>query len=352
MDEISARPALPEPIPPGLSKALEGFDLPRGVVRELEEDPEEAGTILLETAYQLDRSGRPDQARELLRALREHPPVPEDGQLASIEILWLLREDGGADAVREAERILGELLRPGGLEPGTADLLAEGLMEAGDLERALRCANIASRELLVEPADALVDADTGMMRPLVIRARLRGKLGLAMDEHDEVGLAVAKRLLRENTDLDWGEDFEEPGEDLPGQRGGAVPPPGRLRGIQVLVRRGDFDRARSRGLLTEDTAAQGPDRYFRAAEQVLRDSSEASLGASFHTVLFGADEMADFAAARDLDPADADTHRAWAHSEIPDGSPRLLAWPPGRNEACWCGSGRKYKKCCGSPART
>ncbi len=26
-----------------------------------------------------------------------------------------------------------------------------------------------------------------------------------------------------------------------------------------------------------------------------------------------------------------------------------LDWPPGRNDACWCGSGRKYKKCCGMP---
>ncbi len=24
-----------------------------------------------------------------------------------------------------------------------------------------------------------------------------------------------------------------------------------------------------------------------------------------------------------------------------------VAWPPGRNEPCWCGSGKKYKKCCG-----
>ncbi|MGA4539020.1 SEC-C metal-binding domain-containing protein [Uniformispora flossi] len=24
-------------------------------------------------------------------------------------------------------------------------------------------------------------------------------------------------------------------------------------------------------------------------------------------------------------------------------------WPP-RNGPCWCGSDRKYKKCCGSPA--
>lgn len=28
----------------------------------------------------------------------------------------------------------------------------------------------------------------------------------------------------------------------------------------------------------------------------------------------------------------------------------LFAWPPGRNEPCWCGSGRKYKKCCAAPA--
>jgi uncharacterized protein YecA (UPF0149 family) len=24
----------------------------------------------------------------------------------------------------------------------------------------------------------------------------------------------------------------------------------------------------------------------------------------------------------------------------------ILAWPPGRNQPCWCGSGPKYKKCC------
>jgi uncharacterized protein YecA (UPF0149 family) len=27
----------------------------------------------------------------------------------------------------------------------------------------------------------------------------------------------------------------------------------------------------------------------------------------------------------------------------------LIAWPPGRNQPCWCGSGRKYKKCCTAP---
>jgi tetratricopeptide (TPR) repeat protein len=32
------------------------------------------------------------------------------------------------------------------------------------------------------------------------------------------------------------------------------------------------------------------------------------------------------------------------------GDGEVVPWPPGRNEPCWCGSGRKYKKCCG-PAR-
>lgn len=29
---------------------------------------------------------------------------------------------------------------------------------------------------------------------------------------------------------------------------------------------------------------------------------------------------------------------------------RALRWPPGRNQPCWCGSGQKYKKCCGPVA--
>ncbi|WP_370013527.1 SEC-C metal-binding domain-containing protein [Nocardiopsis sp. Huas11] len=28
----------------------------------------------------------------------------------------------------------------------------------------------------------------------------------------------------------------------------------------------------------------------------------------------------------------------------------MIPWPPGRNQPCWCDAGRKYKKCCGSPA--
>ena len=47
---------------------------------------------------------------------------------------------------------------------------------------------------------------------------------------------------------------------------------------------------------------------------------------------------------------DEDGARAALAREILS-SGRALPWPPGRNDPCWCGSGNKYKRCCG-PAPT
>jgi tetratricopeptide (TPR) repeat protein len=50
----------------------------------------------------------------------------------------------------------------------------------------------------------------------------------------------------------------------------------------------------------------------------------------------------------DEDPEQA--RAAYAAHRMSEGD--VIPWPPTRNEACWCGSGRKYKKCCGpAPAR-
>jgi hypothetical protein len=48
-------------------------------------------------------------------------------------------------------------------------------------------------------------------------------------------------------------------------------------------------------------------------------------------------------AEHDEDPEEA--RAAYAVDLMTQGE--AIAWPPGRNERCWCGSGRKYKKCCG-----
>ncbi len=49
---------------------------------------------------------------------------------------------------------------------------------------------------------------------------------------------------------------------------------------------------------------------------------------------------------KEPDSAEARAHYA-AHLTA-KADPEIVSWPPGRNEPCWCGSGRKYKKCCAS----
>jgi tetratricopeptide (TPR) repeat protein len=50
-------------------------------------------------------------------------------------------------------------------------------------------------------------------------------------------------------------------------------------------------------------------------------------------------------AANGLDPDTAEARTRAAYELAQEGG--AIAWPPGRNEPCWCGSGGKYKKCCG-----
>jgi tetratricopeptide (TPR) repeat protein len=50
-------------------------------------------------------------------------------------------------------------------------------------------------------------------------------------------------------------------------------------------------------------------------------------------------------AANGLDDDAAEARARAAYEVAQEGG--AVAWPPGRNDACWCGSARKYKKCCG-----
>jgi hypothetical protein len=50
-------------------------------------------------------------------------------------------------------------------------------------------------------------------------------------------------------------------------------------------------------------------------------------------------------AASGLDEDAAEARARAAYEIAQEGG--ALAWPPGRNEPCWCGSGGKYKRCCG-----
>ncbi|GAA2337852.1 hypothetical protein GCM10009854_12500 [Saccharopolyspora halophila] len=59
------------------------------------------------------------------------------------------------------------------------------------------------------------------------------------------------------------------------------------------------------------------------------------------------DDIRAWAAEEGLDPASPDTRDGYVAASVHTDAAQ--PWPPGRNDACWCGSGRKYKKCCGAP---
>lgn len=70
-------------------------------------------------------------------------------------------------------------------------------------------------------------------------------------------------------------------------------------------------------------------------------------GAPRHPVVvpLTVERVVEFAAANDLDPEAPEVRARVAYEVAQEGG--AIAWPPGRNDPCWCGSGKKYKKCCG-----
>jgi tetratricopeptide (TPR) repeat protein len=118
---------------------------------------------------------------------------------------------------------------------------------------------------------------------------------------------------------------------------------------------GDYEQAVK---LWPDLAASdrvaGPDgplphpQYCRVLQRILVEYAEAGIpGLAIAPV-----QVAPFTAwcaegGHQPDSPDARAEYAAHLAAIAD--PSVTRWPPGRNEPCWCGSGRKYKKCCAAP---
>lgn len=49
----------------------------------------------------------------------------------------------------------------------------------------------------------------------------------------------------------------------------------------------------------------------------------------------------------DRDDATSESRAEYAAHRVELDGDELIAWPPGRKHDCWCGSGRRYKRCCG-----
>ena len=87
--------------------------------------------------------------------------------------------------------------------------------------------------------------------------------------------------------------------------------------------------------------------HHSQVERRLREIAEEQGLAKVTLILGSVDGFAAYLDETGGDPAEEKVRLAYAERAYAQG--RHLVWPPGRNERCWCGSERKYKKCCGDP---
>ncbi|MFA1538411.1 SEC-C metal-binding domain-containing protein [Actinomadura monticuli] len=295
----------------------------RLLAQELERDavkyPDECAEILLEAGGQWSLAGEPDRALRIYDGVMAMD-AGEDSQFAAAEKISLLAELGRAD---EAE---AEIIRLGRahVRPGPAYLVAEFLEEQGRLEEALTWFNTACRDLMTDDGE-LAEAKLFVRPELRGRQRVRQALGLPPDDLD---------LHTEDEQAEMVELFER------------AAAPSQANAGSFFVR-ADVERAFAEGLVhgTAPTDASG---YFRDVERGWRASSD-EIGASKLRVLpTMVDDLLKYASDHDRDPKEKQTRADHLRDRIREGAP-TLDWPPERNAPCWCDSGRKYKKCCGSP---
>jgi len=107
----------------------------------------------------------------------------------------------------------------------------------------------------------------------------------------------------------------------------------------------EHDAALARWPRLVEQAVGDPDRYTALLEQALRDHAEAD-GVRPQLLPVTVAELIE----RQLEPTDADAtpEEDERLADWIDEATNLISWPPGRNDPCWCGSGRKYKRCCGA----
>jgi tetratricopeptide (TPR) repeat protein len=88
--------------------------------------------------------------------------------------------------------------------------------------------------------------------------------------------------------------------------------------------------------------------YCQRMERRLRELRETGAARLLIAPLRAA-ELAQWVADHEPDEEDPAQLRARYAADLGRDPSRTIPWPPARNEPCWCGSGRKYKKCCGAP---
>ena len=231
----------------------------------------------------------------------------------------------------EAEPLLETERRSPSQVEFTYSDIAHAYAAIGGREQALRWLNIGINRLVPDlHPDLEMRRDDPGYELLLDRAELRAEAGLPPDATDEAFEQIRSMSLAESEQL--AEIIREAKQEAPPN---SAP-----------------ERSAAMGWTAEEFARvqrEHPDWYPGRTHQDYRRDVERTLGRSTGgRIIPGTlDDYHAWAAAEGLDPADPENRADY--SMLMADSGLGLPWPPGRNDACWCGSGRKYKKCCGAP---
>jgi hypothetical protein len=151
------------------------------------------------------------------------------------------------------------------------------------------------------------------------RRRVKWRLGIPLDDGD-----LLAEISEAEADEKWSDLLELIGE------------PEVIEGRLHFWARTEFE---TRFNWANQVKAKTPGVYYQSIERVLRVHDRRCI-----VVPCGLHSWC-----RRADVANTARHMAELRSvatRYDDGTG--VEWPPGRNQPCWCGSGTKYKKCCGT----
>ncbi|HEY2191872.1 MAG TPA: SEC-C domain-containing protein [Actinomycetospora sp.] len=305
----------------------EELEIAEGLEADAADFPEERGELLLEAVTAWRRGGRPDRAYELIDQLvTDGGP---DGCFARAQRIDHLYEDGrDEDAATE----VAALARDPALSDGPCQIVAELFAEREDLEQAAAWYDRAVARLDDEAVQALHGPHAAFSFAGTIvqgRREVREALGLPPDRMDE--------LVPESQTFPWAQ--EPPTRDDVLERLEA----GECARVQLV-----FFQRRERAEAQRRWPDEYPgtdEEYFTATELGWRELRDAG-AASITVVPLPVSGLVAFAEEIGKSPTDSAVKNRYSSRIAPTAG---LSWPPPRNGPCWCGSGGKYKKCCGRP---
>ncbi|MDG4786163.1 SEC-C domain-containing protein [Micromonospora sp. WMMD1102] len=334
-----------------LRRSALGAADPLGIAAELAEaveqgrlaDPDDAGRALTlaaeiaETRARLDAAQR--YADRAVQAYRDSSG-PDAGFARALHarILFRTGRDDEAlaeltelrpllDSVPDAAAYLSAALEVG----GRTELAERWLTEA--VQGALRDRGSPAPDAAEETTEAAGTAEptgqeaSGLLFFLLQqRHRVRRELDLPHDQNDNLADRLENELFRSATTAG-----AEPGPEA-----------------RLFLPAGEFDALLSRWPdLAEAVGGDWSEHRARVQRELVRltDSGQLGLGPLRGSI----GRLAGYAERTGVDPTTGQARAGYAAELVGQGA--QLPWPPERNEACWCGSGSKYKRCCLPRAR-